>query len=79
MLEIANAEARLLMTADKDIGELVFRLGRAASGVLLVRLAELTSRGRVEVVSIVLSEHGDEMAQAFTVLSPELVRIRPPR
>jgi predicted nuclease of predicted toxin-antitoxin system len=33
----------LLVTADKDLGELVFRQRRLHSGVVLVRLAGLTS------------------------------------
>ena len=78
VLEFANADGRILMTADKDFGDLVFRLRRAMVGVLLVRLPGLLSESRAEVVTRALEEHGDEMARAFTVLSPGLVRIRPP-
>jgi len=34
--------------------------------------------GRAETVTQAIEEHGDQMAGAFTVLSPGLVRIRPP-
>jgi len=78
VLELANADERILMTTDKDFGELVFRLRRAMVGVLLVRLAGLPSESKAEAVARVVGEHGDEMAGAFTVLSPGLVRIRPP-
>jgi predicted nuclease of predicted toxin-antitoxin system len=78
VLELANADERILMTADKDFGELVFRLRRATVGVLLVRLAGMPSEGRAEAITQAIEVHGDQMAGAFTVLSPGLVRIRPP-
>ncbi len=37
VLDLANREGALLLTGDKDFGELVFRLGRVAFGVILVR------------------------------------------
>ena len=39
VLDRANTGQRVLVTGDKDFGELVFRLRRIASGVLLVRLS----------------------------------------
>jgi predicted nuclease of predicted toxin-antitoxin system len=44
VLELANADERIPMTADKDFGELVFRLRRVAFGILLVRLPGLPSQ-----------------------------------
>jgi predicted nuclease of predicted toxin-antitoxin system len=76
---LAHAEERILMTADKDFGELIFRLRRAAFGILLVRLPGLPSATRAESVAQVIAEHGREMAGAFTVLSPGMVRIRSSR
>jgi predicted RNase H-like HicB family nuclease/predicted nuclease of predicted toxin-antitoxin system len=43
VLVLANGEGRVLLTIDKDFGELVFRLRRVSAGVLLVRLAGRTS------------------------------------
>ena len=39
VLEMANEKTALLLTADKDFGELVFRQRRVTSGVILIRLA----------------------------------------
>jgi predicted nuclease of predicted toxin-antitoxin system len=78
VLELSRTDQRVLMTSDKDFGELVFRLRRALVGVLLVRLAGLPSQSKAADVARVVDEHGDEMAGAFTVLSPGLVRIRRP-
>ena len=78
VLELANSDGRVLVTTDKDFGELVFRLRRVAFGVLLVRLAELPSASRADAVAQAIGEHRDKMAGAFTVLTPSFVRIRPP-
>ena len=41
VMDLANRASALLVTADKDFGELVFRQGRITSGVMLFRLAGL--------------------------------------
>ena len=76
VLELANADERVLMTEDKDFGELVFRLRRVAFGVLLVRLPGLPSAGKAHAVAQAIGEHVSEMPGAFTVLSAGLIRIR---
>ena len=78
VLELANFDERILVTADKDFGDLVFRLRRVAFGILLVRLPGLPSARKADSVAQVIGEHGEEMPGAFTVLSAGLVRIRPP-
>jgi predicted nuclease of predicted toxin-antitoxin system len=76
VLERANTLAGLLITMDKDFGELVYRLGRISHGVLLVRLHAVTPNERAEAVSGVIREHGPELSAAFSVLSPSKLRIR---
>lgn len=78
VLERANSGRRLLLTVDKDFGELVFRLQRVASGVLLVRLSGLTPDDKAELVAGAVRDHGSQMLGAFTVVSPGVIRIRPP-
>ena len=43
VLHRANQSGALLVTADRDFGELVFRLGRIHAGVVLIRLAGFTA------------------------------------
>jgi predicted nuclease of predicted toxin-antitoxin system len=78
VLELANGEERVLLTADKDFGELTFRMRHLAFGILLVRLPGLPSADKAHAVALAIEEHGDEMTHAFSVISPGLVRIRPP-
>jgi predicted nuclease of predicted toxin-antitoxin system len=76
VLAVAESEDALLLTADKDFGDLVYRQRRINSGVLLIRLAGLTAARKSELASALLESHGVELQGAFTVLSPGSVRIR---
>ncbi|MCK1336282.1 DUF5615 family PIN-like protein [Bradyrhizobium sp. 38] len=38
VIALASQEGRLLLTADKDFGELVFRRGHAVPGLILLRI-----------------------------------------
>ncbi len=77
VLAFAADDERLLLTADKGFGELVFRLGRVAHGVLLLRVARLSGAAKADLVANALSEHRAEMRGAFAVVTPALVRVRP--
>ena len=72
----ANDSGAILVTADKDFGEIVFRQKRVSSGVLLIRLAGLKAETKAELVSGVVREHENDLFQNFTVVTPGLVRIR---
>ncbi len=76
ILSISNSEERILLTQDKDFGELVYRLHSSHSGVILIRLAGLSPNIKAEIVSKMLSEHRSELQNAFTILQPNAMRIR---
>lgn len=76
VLDLANREADILLTADKDFGELVFRQRRLASGILLVRLAGLSPARKAEVVAAAVNQHSGELPGTFAVLTPGAFRIR---
>ena len=76
VLQHANDRGALPVTADKDFGELVFRLGRVHTGVLLLRLAGLPVAATMDIVAEALRDHAAELPGAFSVITPGLVRIR---
>jgi len=76
VLNLANQEAALLLTNDKDFGELVFRLKRLTSGVILIRLAGLAPIEKAKIVSQVIRQRGEMLPEAFTVITSKTVRIR---
>ena len=76
VLQQANARRAILLTADKDFGELVFRQGLVHSGVVLLRLAGLPNATKAAIVAEVCRDRAAELPEAFTVVSPGHVRIR---
>lgn len=76
VLHQANQNSALLITADKDFGELIFRMGQIHAGVVLLRLAGLSAETKARTVSTVFADRGHELFSAFSVISPGKVRIR---
>lgn len=77
ILQRANAQMSMLVTADKDFGEMIFRQGQLnAGGVVLLRLAGLSAEKKADIVSSVFHDHETALLQAFSVISPGQVRIR---
>lgn len=66
----------LLLTADKDFGELVFRQHLLHSGVMLIRLAGLKPEAKAELVAAVFKDLGDGLSHQFAVLSRRALRLR---
>ncbi len=70
----------ILVTADNDFGELVFRQRLLHSGVLLIRLAGLKPDTKAALVATTFDQHGEELRTGFAVLSKRALRLRkPPR
>ena len=79
VLRQANRQKALLVTADKDFGELVFRQHRVHGGVVRVRLLGVPAALKADILLQLLKERSAEMPGSFTVVSPGLVRIRQTR
>ncbi len=78
--EIVLARSReqdaVLVTADKDFGELVFRQHITHCGILLVRLAGIPSDEKGELVASVVESHADALTCGFCVLTRRSFRVR---
>jgi predicted nuclease of predicted toxin-antitoxin system len=76
VLDMANSNKCLLITADKDFGELVFRMKRITEGIILVRLAGVSPDEKAEIVSNAAAKYSDQLLQSFTVISRSSIRLR---
>ncbi|MCP4104864.1 MAG: hypothetical protein GY749_04905 [Desulfobacteraceae bacterium] len=76
VLDLANSTSALLLTADRDFGELVFRQHLITEGVILIRLAGLSPEHKAEIVSSAIRLHRDELRDSFVVITPGHIRIR---
>lgn len=79
VLAIAHREGRILITDDRDFGELVFRLGQPHSGVVHLRFGRLDNYAplatKLERLQYVLSHYADQLDQ-FLVVTRHRVRVR---
>lgn len=66
----------ILITADKDFGELVFRQHLHHSGVVLIRLAGLTPDQKAETVAAVFHTYAELLPDRFAVVSERAIRLR---
>jgi len=76
ILTWAVAEQRLVVTMDKDFGELVYGSGQTHSGVLLLRLETARAPERVRVLSDIFTQYADQLAGHFSVYQDGRLRIR---
>jgi len=76
VLSIANRTDAILLTNDKDFGELVYRDRLFSTGIILLRFGKLEIAERADLPIAALEEHSSKLVGAFTVISPTGVRIR---
>jgi predicted nuclease of predicted toxin-antitoxin system len=76
VLHLANQESALLMTSDKDFGEMVFRQRLLSHGIVLMRLAGFSAEQKADMVAFAVREHFEELPYAFVVIAPGMVRVR---
>lgn len=77
VLAWAARESRILLTFDKDFGELAWRIGLpASSGIVLFRLPMPTAAGIGAALAKRISERSD-WAGHFAVIEPGPIRMRP--
>jgi predicted nuclease of predicted toxin-antitoxin system len=77
VLRLAESQGALLLTSDKDFGELVFRQRLIHSGVILFRLAGLPPYVKSKILVSALASHAEELPGAFAVIGSKSMRIRP--
>jgi hypothetical protein len=69
------SERRLLLTEDKDFGQLVFAAAKENSGVILIRYPAPARSKLTQAVVTLLSDRGDALYSRFVVLEPGRVRV----
>jgi predicted nuclease of predicted toxin-antitoxin system len=76
VLDLAHAARRILITDDKDFGELAIRLLRPSSGVVLMRTQtidpDFEARKLIELIDL----YGAKLEQMFCVVEDGRFRVR---
>ncbi|MCI0529224.1 MAG: DUF5615 family PIN-like protein [Nitrospira sp.] len=76
ILQMAVSESRIVLTMDKDFGELVYNFSLPHAGVLLLRLEEAKADEKVKIVKSILENYADQLPNKFSVFQNGRLRIR---
>ncbi len=74
LLNKAAAEGWVLITNDKDFGELIFRERRDHRGVIFLRLVDERPQNKVSVLKKLLEGHGEKLQDQFVTVTETNVR-----
>ena len=76
VIALALREKRLLLTEDKDFGDLVFRRERAVPGVVLIRIGSETPIMKTARLAAAVERYGEGLWGRYTVIEEGRFRSR---
>ena len=76
VLKIANDNKAILLTEDKDFGELVYRLKLIAHGIVLIRLSAWGLQDKTDRITEVLKTYLPNLSDTFTTIKPDKITMR---
>ena len=76
ILELSVKEARLIITMDKDFGELAFNSKKLHTGILLLRMEDAKWEQKIEVLSQIFEKYSKNIIGKFSVYQDKKLRIR---
>jgi predicted nuclease of predicted toxin-antitoxin system len=75
ILHLASQQQRIVITEDKDFGQLVFAFGKNTQGVIFLRYpSSVRLKIAKEIVNLV-KRYGEKLTGRFTVVQPGRIRI----
>lgn len=75
--EIANSEQRIIITNDKDFGEIVFYQKKIVYGIILMRVKGQNSSEKIILLDKLLENYMDKITNHFVVLTKTKFRFIP--
>lgn len=75
ILELAVRTDRIIITNDKDFGELVFREGRPHRGIILLRLPDNRLQTKITALERLLADPPDDISSCFVVVIGRAIRV----
>jgi predicted nuclease of predicted toxin-antitoxin system len=76
IVRTAVSENRIVVTMDKDFGELVYHCSMEHTGVLLLRLEDATGSEKLQVFKYIMENYSSQIRNCFCVFQNEMFRIR---
>lgn len=75
LLELANFEGRVLITNDKDFGELNFLQKKVNHGIILIRIKTQKTEDKIKMVKNLFENHIEHILKHFSVITLNKIRI----
>ncbi len=75
VIDLARRETRVLITEDKDFGQLVFASAKSSSGVILIRFPSTARPLLPEAVLELVNAEQERLFGSFVVIQPSRIRI----
>lgn len=76
VLSIAYKKNRILITNDKDFGELIYRLSVPHKGIILFRLIEESYQSKINKLEYILNKFKEKLSNNYTTVSDTKIRFR---
>ncbi len=76
IIQFAFDEGRIIITNDKDFGELIYRKQMPAIGVILLRLKDERPANKMRIILEVLRKYNRQLHGNFIVATENIIRIR---
>jgi predicted nuclease of predicted toxin-antitoxin system len=76
VIALALREKRLLLTEDKDFGDLVFRRERSVPGLVLMRIAPENSALKIRRLAAAIERYDETLFGRYTVIEEGRFRSR---
>ncbi|KAA9041845.1 hypothetical protein FW778_07460 [Ginsengibacter hankyongi] len=76
IIQMANKEDAIIITMDKDFGELVFKTHLPHKGILLLRLDDAVSEEKLSAIQNILPDYLAQIQNHFSVYQNGKLRIR---
>ncbi len=74
LLKLANKEKRILITNDKDFGELIFLQKRLTAGIILMRVRGQRVKDKVKLIKKLVHDYPSKLFNHFTVITKGKIR-----
>lgn len=75
LLNLANTEKRVLITNDKDFGELIFLQKKFSVGTILFRVKGQQVDDKVKLIKKLLDKYSGKILNHFIVITKDKIRI----
>jgi predicted nuclease of predicted toxin-antitoxin system len=75
VIALAEREGRVLITEDRDFGQLFYAATRPRCGVILIRYPSAARGAMFTTVATIAEERGADLRDRFVVIEPGRVRV----